>query len=619
MTDSRISVCYLIIVVFGVLACGGNDNSLPATGTTESASQNGAPGVSGQVDLGGKGGNGEGVIGGSGGSDTAPASCCNGQLDENEQCDDGCNGDDNDGCTNLCTYTCTDDASCDDVDVCNGQETCDQTTHSCKPGLQAENGKTCGVGMACINGACTDIKCEQSDDCVSECDPLATCDPDTGACKPGRPIAENAICDNGEGYCQSWICVRNNCGDGVQEPNEECDLGDQNGTIDSSSGTSCTESCTKYICGNNEIEGDEQCDDGNRTNMDGCDKFCKLELVYRMTRLVITTEAADPMCEFADSVHQGNAMSKTFPDRTILDLQNAAFVGILESGQMNVLLYYTGMDDPTASTEDPNIMFGQMLGVLDAEWGTQPELDFPMKADLASLDEVDDTPESIMPVELVIEGDKTLLRTTRPITVFFVSLLLHRTMSYVEVDSPRSAMPNTGSVAVPESLGGADDEEAHGYICGAIPFSNYKTQPLSEVVAAMCTEDYDWCREGETPENGDCDSALEVLLHGCTSILGIPLMVGLGEGDADIDGDGEIDGFSVVARFSARRVRLQGAAVAPPVQPGCNCGCLCANCSKSWSCDGADCASDCTVPCTEVCESDPKCGSLTQGVGGCYN
>ena len=57
-----------------------------------------------------------------------------------------------------------------------------------------------------------------------------------------------------------------NCGDGIVDPDEECDLGDEN-----SNTGQCTEACTIATCGDGYVyEGFEECDDGNNINTDEC-------------------------------------------------------------------------------------------------------------------------------------------------------------------------------------------------------------------------------------------------------------------------------------------------------------------------------------------------------------
>src|SRR5262245_23959031 len=58
------------------------------------------------------------------------------------------------------------------------------------------------------------------------------------------------------------------CGDGVQDPQEECDDGNQ------TNGDGCDNNCTVTRCGNRIVTAGEECDDGNATNGDSCDTNC---------------------------------------------------------------------------------------------------------------------------------------------------------------------------------------------------------------------------------------------------------------------------------------------------------------------------------------------------------
>jgi cysteine-rich repeat protein len=62
------------------------------------------------------------------------------------------------------------------------------------------------------------------------------------------------------------------CGDGVLQSGEECDLGPQN-----ADNATCTPSCEIAECGDgNVLAGAEDCDDGNDINTDGCVLNCQL-------------------------------------------------------------------------------------------------------------------------------------------------------------------------------------------------------------------------------------------------------------------------------------------------------------------------------------------------------
>lgn len=64
------------------------------------------------------------------------------------------------------------------------------------------------------------------------------------------------------------------CGDGIVDPNEECDDGNSVNTDD------CPSTCEHAFCGDGFIQfGVEECDDGNATSGDGCNVLCQTEPV----------------------------------------------------------------------------------------------------------------------------------------------------------------------------------------------------------------------------------------------------------------------------------------------------------------------------------------------------
>src|SRR5690242_8101565 len=90
---------------------------------------------------------------GVGGGGPDPVTLCgNGQIDNQEDCDDGPNnGAPGSGCTGECGFFCSADFKCDDKDPCNGQETC-TTQHTCAAGTPAADGTACGAGSICRSG-----------------------------------------------------------------------------------------------------------------------------------------------------------------------------------------------------------------------------------------------------------------------------------------------------------------------------------------------------------------------------------------------------------------------------------------------------------------------------------
>ena len=73
-----------------------------------------------------------------------------------EECDDR-NTVEGDGCDNDCSFSCSLDTDCNDMDPCNGIERCgiDTNPHICRGGLAPPDGTMCGGGRTCRAGMCT--------------------------------------------------------------------------------------------------------------------------------------------------------------------------------------------------------------------------------------------------------------------------------------------------------------------------------------------------------------------------------------------------------------------------------------------------------------------------------
>lgn len=82
------------------------------------------------------------------------------------------------------------------------------------------------------------------------------------------------------------VCDEPDCGNGVTEEGEGCDMGEGNTEgCEAGYGQSCeycSLSCTPQeyngpYCGDETLNGDEQCDDGNTNDNDGCSSMCYVE------------------------------------------------------------------------------------------------------------------------------------------------------------------------------------------------------------------------------------------------------------------------------------------------------------------------------------------------------
>ncbi|MFH1434401.1 MAG: hypothetical protein ABIJ56_01670 [Pseudomonadota bacterium] len=200
--------------------------------------------------------------------------CGNGEVEEEEECDDGRNGNPDDGCTDECTYSCHDDPECDDGEMCNGAEACGGATHMCRAGAPREDGFVCGryPRSVCVEGECGASLC--GDGFV-----------DTGGGEFCEPPGEGSC----RGDCITSCTGEDECADdgNICNGGERCDLGreqcvHEGGYVD---GTACSEgprkvciafTCQESACGDGYADGvtGEECDDANVTGGDGCEKDC---------------------------------------------------------------------------------------------------------------------------------------------------------------------------------------------------------------------------------------------------------------------------------------------------------------------------------------------------------
>lgn len=122
--------------------------------------------------------------------------------------------------------------------------------------------ETCDDGNTVSGDGCSGVSCK-----AEVCgDNILNTDPAPGPaeeCDDGNTV-NNDGCD---------ATCKLECGNGVQEPSEECDTSGESAT--------CDDDCTLPVCGDtvlNEAAG-ETCDDGNTVAGDGCDAVCVAETV----------------------------------------------------------------------------------------------------------------------------------------------------------------------------------------------------------------------------------------------------------------------------------------------------------------------------------------------------
>jgi cysteine-rich repeat protein len=133
------------------------------------------------------------------------------------------------------------------------------------------------------------------------------------------------------------------CGDGVQNPGEECDDGN------TTSGDGCDANCTVTRCGNGIVTAGEACDDGNLADGDCCDHTCHFEVAGT------TCDDGNP-CTTSDRCDGAGACAGDGAPRA--GCHDAGSAGVLLKSGMpatkdRLLWKWTRGDTPLADLGDP--------------------------------------------------------------------------------------------------------------------------------------------------------------------------------------------------------------------------------------------------------------------------
>jgi cysteine-rich repeat protein len=210
--------------------------------------------------------------------------CGNGVQDIGEQCDDG-NTRAGDGCSlycqvergwacpmfgQPCVRTCGNGLQdpgeyCDDGNTLN-DDGCSEYCYVDADWVCPELGRPCVYLYACGNGlrapgeACDDGNTVGGDGCAADCKQV---EPGWNCRVPGRPCTQDCGMDAGD--CADGGTA-SGCGNGIIEPGEECDDGDDpSKSPHNGDGTygGCNSDCTYgAYCGDGIVNGPEVCDDG---------------------------------------------------------------------------------------------------------------------------------------------------------------------------------------------------------------------------------------------------------------------------------------------------------------------------------------------------------------------
>jgi len=193
--------------------------------------------------------------------------CGNAVLDQGEQCDHGdMNG------LGSCTVECT--------------------MLTCGDSIVSEH-----LGEECDDGNTND-----TDECANDCI-LRYPDEQQGAPSAPTLTIHGGVPVSGESTSMQ-------CGNGILEPGEQCDDGNER------SGDGCSEQCLLDFsyrppliteqCGNGILEPGEQCDDGNIRSGDGCSAQCGIERGQVLTEPLRTSGCGDGYLRSGEQCDDGN-------------------------------------------------------------------------------------------------------------------------------------------------------------------------------------------------------------------------------------------------------------------------------------------------------------------------
>ena len=132
-----------------------------------------------------------------------------------------------------------------------------------------------GALFSILLGACAGSESITCDD-GSVCPSTLTCAPNGGCASliqiascESRADGDSCSTGAGQGICNNGICLGDQCGNGVLDEGEVCDI-----AIQDAVGT-CRSDCRKLeVCGDGIVDDAEQCDDGNQNDADGCTAEC---------------------------------------------------------------------------------------------------------------------------------------------------------------------------------------------------------------------------------------------------------------------------------------------------------------------------------------------------------
>lgn len=338
-------------------------------------------------------------------------------------------------------------------------------------------------------------------------------------------------------------------------------------------------------CGNSVLEAAEECDDGNTLALDGCSASCKYEVVDRMTSITLQSANAPAFC-----TPTSNALGRAFSSAALTSV-NSQLTQSIQSGALNNLLQFNGLDDPTGVSNDSSLSIGFLPAVPDPAKGSWPggnPRDFWFLVPSASVDAQGASLSALtgsLTNRTVSAGPGSLKLPLAiggsPSTLTVSNALMRATLN-APTDVP--APPPTSLAAGVKVFQAITGSLADQGICGNVTVDSLAHIPVPASLASgdtacmACTDSHTYTAcSGNTVEAG-CNSMLDVLVGGCkalgcalTLVTAVqpdvpasagaavtPLSLGSGSAVSSDLSNGNNDAYSSYFQFQAVRAHITG-------------------------------------------------------------